>query len=98
GAALGVAAEGNPYTMRRRPERLEEGAGTGAKQDPRGLEAEEGGALVEAEPKTVGKKRFAFVGFLALVIVGGAAFAYMKLGGETKIDHQVKANRPGGIT
>ena len=97
-ATLGVATEGNPYTIRRRPERLEEEADAGAKQGQRGLEAEEGGVLGETEPKTVGKKRFAFIGFLSLVIVSVAAFAYMKLGGETKIDHQVKANRSGGIT
>ena len=99
GAALEVAAEGNPYTMRRRPERLEEEAKPGGKQDQRGLAVEDEGELgVETGPKTNRKRQFAFVGFLALVIAGGAAFAYMKLGGETKIDHQVKANRPGGIT
>jgi hypothetical protein len=92
-----VVTEGNPYTIRRRPERLEAEA-IHAKETKQGVEPADGdSALEEAEPKRDRKRRYVFVAFLSLVIVGAVTFVYAKLGGSTKIDHQVKVNRPGGI-
>jgi hypothetical protein len=100
GLHLEVVTEGNPYTIRRRPERLgsEE---TPSKEVERDLEAveDEGvpkGLGEETEPKRDRKRRHVFAAFLAMVIAGAVAFAYANLGGATKIDHQVKVNRPGG--
>lgn len=93
---LEVATEGNPYTIRRRPERLD-AEDIRARETRRGVElAEDDDALEEIEPKRDRKRRYAVAAFLSLVIIGGVAFAYANLGGATKIDHQVKANRPGG--
>jgi hypothetical protein len=97
GLHLEVVTEGNPYTIRRRPDRPE-AEETRAKEVERDLGAtEDEGVLDEAEPKRDRKRRYVFAAFLSLVIVSAAAFAYMKLGGATKIDHEVKVNRPGGI-
>jgi hypothetical protein len=93
-----VVAEGNPYTIRRRPERPDAEA-VRAKETTRDKEtAEDDGALESAEPKRDRKRRYVFAAFLSLVIIGAVTFAYAKLGGATKIDHQVKMNRPTGIT
>src|SRR5215475_3631386 len=101
GLNMDVITDGSPYTIRRRPDLLEEDdlqAGFDAKRQPRtSAVVDEDAAVEEAKPRT-GRRRFVFVAFLSLVIVGGIAFAYSKLGGATKIDHQVKASRPGGIT
>jgi hypothetical protein len=97
GSHLEVVTEGNPYTIRRRPERLE-AEDPHAKETTPGMEpAEDDGALEGAGPKRDRKRRYAFAAFLSLVITGAVAFAYTKIGGATKIDHQVKMNRPGGI-
>jgi hypothetical protein len=91
------ATEGNPYTIRRRPERFEP-EDVCAKESRREVEqAEDDGALEETEPKRGRKRRYAFAAFLSLVVIGGVAFAYANLGGSTKIDHQLKVNRPEGI-
>lgn len=97
GSHLEVVTAGNPYTIRRRPERLE-AEDTQAKETTPGMEpAEDDGAIEGAGPKRDRKRRYAFATFLSLVITGAVAFAYTKIGSATKIDHQVKMNRPGGI-
>lgn len=97
GMRLEVVTEANPYTIRRRPERLE-AEEIHAKETKQGVEPADGaGALEEAEPKRDRKRRYVFVAFLSIVIVSVVTFVYAKLGGATKIDHQVKVNRPGGI-
>src|SRR4029079_5042979 len=90
------ATEGNPYTMRRRPERRD-AENMFAKENNRATEsAEDHDALEETKPNRDRKRRYAFAAFLSLVIIGGVALAYTKLGGATKIDHQLKVNRAGG--
>src|SRR5215475_9260829 len=97
GNGIGVALNGNPY-IRRRPEQSGD-QNIPTDIDPtklqRDLSLDEDG-LGESAPKSR-KRRLAFVAFLTLVMLSVGAFAYMKFGGATKIDHQVKANRPGGI-
>jgi hypothetical protein len=96
GPHLEVATEGNPYTMRRRPERRD-AEDMFAKENNRATEsAEDHDALEETKPNRDRKRRYAFAAFLSLVIIGGVALAYTKLGGATKIDHQLKVNRTGG--
>jgi hypothetical protein len=101
GASLGVATDGGPYTIRRRPEGFEEETvhtDIDAKEPKGGLALDDEEALGATEPKRDRKRRFLFMAFLSLALVGVAAFAYMRLGGSTKIEHQVKSNRPSGIT
>jgi hypothetical protein len=104
GPHMEVVTEGNPYTIRRRPERRES-ENINEKETARGIEpapgmelAEDDAALDGAGPKRDRKRRYVFAAFLSLVIIGAVTFAYAKLGGATKIDHQVKENRPAGIT